>query len=111
MGGRELAVGGLVFFKAAALVFLATAARAGIIASDLGHFDVSLDKDDLPCTERCWQMPDSTNCFSHSIMILRRPRVRLAAHASAAYCTPRGFGRSPAAGLLGSGRPTVRRCA
>src|SRR6266849_399295 len=106
-GGRELALGGLVFFKAAALVFLATAARAGIIASDFGHFDVSLDKDDLPCTERCWQMPDSTNCFSHSIVILRRPRVRLAAHAAAAYCTRRGFGASRAAGLLGSVRPTI----
>src|SRR5260370_31435960 len=107
MGGRELAVGGLVFFKAAALVFLATAARAGIIASDLGHFDVSLDKDDLPCTERCWQMPDSTNCFSHSIMILRRPRVPLAAPAAAAHCTRPGVAPIPAAGPPRSATPSI----
>ena len=41
-------LGGLVFFKAAALVFLATAAWAGIITSGFGHCDLELQKDDFP---------------------------------------------------------------
>src|SRR5579883_307006 len=96
--GKLLALLCLVLGQAAFFVFLAAAARAGIIASGLVHRGRRLCRGGFePCTCPCCPTPVFTIFCSPSIGILPMRRAVRAARGAAACCIPPSIGASPAA--------------
>src|SRR5262249_834208 len=90
----------LVLEQAALLVLLATAAKAGIIASGFGHVGQQLKTRGRTylCMQPCWRTPPSTIFSSHVIGILPPKRGGKDAGSAEARCIPAIIGANHAAG-------------